>query len=213
VRDWLENITLSSDIDGYNEEQDCVAIMTMHAAKGLEFPVVFLLAVEMGIIPHQRAVASRKEEEIEEERRLMFVGMTRAMEELYLTNARGVREFRGQDSYPVPSKFLDELPPDVLERVDTSGQSGGAINAFRSGGASSLQGWSEAGIEIPLAPRPRMDDPFPMGSLVRHEQYGVGRVLGFTGFGATRSVKIRFQTAGERTFRLSHVTLEVLRKE
>ncbi|MFO0844540.1 MAG: UvrD-helicase domain-containing protein [Gemmataceae bacterium] len=212
VRDWLENITLSSDIDGFNEQQDCVAVMTMHAAKGLEFPVVFLLAVEMGIIPHQRAVASRKEEEIEEERRLMFVGMTRAMEELYLTHARGVREFRGQDNYPVPSAFLDELPPDVVERVDLSGQPGTA-NAFRGGGMAALQGWRDAGIEVPLAPKPRLDNPFPEGSLVRHEQYGVGRVLGFTGFGATRSVKVRFQTAGERTFRLSHVKLEVLRKE
>jgi DNA helicase-2/ATP-dependent DNA helicase PcrA len=213
VRDWLENITLSSDIDGYNEQQDCVAIMTMHAAKGLEFPVVFLVAVEMGIIPHQRAVASQKEDEIEEERRLLFVGMTRAKEELYLTHARGLREFRGQNNYPIASRFLDEVPTEVLDRIDSSGVSASPAQQFRRGGEAARQGWNDAGIDIPLAPRPRFEDPIPIGSMVRHEQYGVGRILGYTGFGATRAVKIRFQTAGERSFRISHVQLEVLRSE
>jgi DNA helicase-2/ATP-dependent DNA helicase PcrA len=209
IRDWLENITLASDIDGYNEEQDCVAVMTMHAAKGLEFPVVFLVAVEMGILPHQRAVASQKEEEIEEERRLMFVGMTRAKEELYLTHARGIREFRGQDNYPIPSRFLDELPPEVLERVDRSGLAATAADRFRGGTDAARQGWSDAGIDIPLPSRPRLDDPYAVGSAVRHATYGDGTVVGYSGFGATRAIKVRFRTAGERTFRLSHVQLVV----
>jgi DNA helicase-2/ATP-dependent DNA helicase PcrA len=209
VRDWLETITLSSDIDGYNEEQDCVAVMTMHAAKGLEFPVVFLVAVEMGILPHQRAVASQKEEEIEEERRLMFVGMTRAKEELYLTHARGIREFRGQDNYPIPSRFLDELPPEVLDRIDRSGLAATAADRFRGGSDASLQGWSDAGIDVPLPARPRPEDPYPIGSTVRHASYGDGKVVGYSGFGATRAIKVRFRTAGERTFRLSHVQLVV----
>lgn len=209
VRDWLETITLSSDVDGYNEEQDCVAIMTMHAAKGLEFPVVFLIAIEMGILPHQRAVASQKDEEIEEERRLMFVGMTRAKEQLYLTHARGLREFRGQDTYPIPSRFLDELPPEVVERVDRSGMP----HPYRGGGPAALAGWKDAGIDVPLPPKPRFEEPYPPGSMVRHATYGVGKVLGFTGFGATRAVKIRFNTAGEKTFRLSHVQIEVLTRK
>ncbi|MFM7149109.1 MAG: ATP-dependent helicase, partial [Gemmataceae bacterium] len=210
ARDWLENITLASDVDGFNEQQDCVAIMTMHAAKGLEFPAVFLLGVEMGILPHQRAVASQKDEEIEEERRLMFVGMTRAKEELYLTLARHVREFRGQETYPVPSRFLDELPGEFLEEQDLSGPGPSSFNQFRGGSPSARKAWSETGIELPLPSRPRAQDPYPPGSLVRHDHYGQGRIIGYTGFGATRSVKIRFNTAGERTFRLSHVRLEVL---
>jgi DNA helicase-2/ATP-dependent DNA helicase PcrA len=210
VRDWLENITLSSDVDGYNEEQDCVAIMTMHAAKGLEFPVVFLMAVEMGILPHQRAIATQKAEEIEEERRLMFVGMTRAKEELYLTHARSIREFRGQDTYPIPSKFLDELPSDVLDRVDRTGLSATSADRFRGGSDAARSAWSDAGIDIPIAPKPRMEDPYRIGSKVRHKSYGEGTVFGYTGFGATRSIKIRFRTAGERTFRLSHVELETM---
>lgn len=214
ITDWLENITLSSDIDGYNEEQDCVAIMTMHAAKGLEFPVVFLLAVEMGILPHQRAVASRKEEEIEEERRLMFVGMTRAREELYLTRATLSREFRGQSTQPISSSFLGEVPPHVVEQRDSLGDAATASQRFRGGSSAALAGWSEAGIEIPLPSRPRAEDPFPVGSLVRHTTYGVGRVLGFTGFGATRAVQVRFQTAGERSFRLKQALpqFELLRR-
>ncbi|MFO0880954.1 MAG: UvrD-helicase domain-containing protein [Gemmataceae bacterium] len=213
IADWLENITLSSDVDAFNEQQDCVAVMTMHTAKGLEFPVVFLVAVEMGILPHQRAIASHKEEEIEEERRLMFVGMTRAREELFLTHARNIREFRGQDTYPVPSRFLDEIPPEVVERVDTTGALVSAGDRFRTGSDAARAGWREAGIEIPLPARPRQDDPFPVNSLVKHAQYGVGRVLAFSGSGATRTVKIRFQTAGEHSFRLNFVKLEIIRRD
>src|SRR5262249_7600782 len=91
--DFLENITLASDVDGWDDQQDCVSVMTLHAAKGLEFPVVYMVAVEQGILPHERSLA--KAPEVEEERRLAFVGMTRAEEELHLCHAR-MREFRGQ---------------------------------------------------------------------------------------------------------------------
>ena len=84
--------------------------MTRHAAKGLEFPVVFVAALEQGILPHERSLA--KDDQVEEERRLAFVGMTRAREVLYLTHSR-LREFRGTTLYAIPSMFLDELPPDI----------------------------------------------------------------------------------------------------
>ena len=140
----------------------------------------------------------------------MFVGMTRAKEELYLTHARGIREFRGQDNYPIASKFLDELPSEVMERVDRSGLAATAADRFRTGGSeASLSGWSDAGIDVPLPSRPRGDDPYAIGSVVRHATYGDGKVVGYSGFGATRAIKVRFKTAGERTFRLSHVQLVV----
>src|SRR5439155_10040436 len=82
IGDFLENITLASDVDGWDEQQECVSIMTLHASKGLEFPVVYMVAMEQGILPHERSLSNN--EEIEEERRLAFVGMTRAKEELYL---------------------------------------------------------------------------------------------------------------------------------
>ena len=118
ITDFLENITLASDVDGWDEQQDCVSIMTLHAAKGLEFPVVYMVAVEEGILPHQRRIDSHKKDQIEEERRLAFVGMTRAREELYLCHAR-LRDFRGQTLYAIPSTFIGELPEDVA-RIDQS---------------------------------------------------------------------------------------------
>src|SRR5205807_9046163 len=112
IAGFLENLTLASDVDGWDERQDSVSIMTLHSAKGLEFPAVYMLAVEQGLLPHERSLA--KDAELEEERRLAFVGMTRAMEELTLCHAR-LREFRGQTLYAVPSMFLDELPPEGVE--------------------------------------------------------------------------------------------------
>ncbi len=213
VADFLENITLASDVDSWDQQQDCVAVMTMHAAKGLEFPVVFLSAVEQGLLPHERSL--NKNEEIEEERRLAFVGMTRAKEELYLCHAR-MREFRGQTLYAVPSMFLNEVPPHAVEMIDLSLTSGRkALESFRGGGGpAARQGWEDAGVEIPLPipPKSRDDEPYAVGTLVRHANYGVGKVVALSGYGAMRTVKIRFQTAGEHSFRTSHVKLEVLRK-
>lgn len=109
IAEFLESVALSSDVDGWNSEFDRVSVMTLHAAKGLEFPIVFMLAVEQGLLPHERSL--QKKDELEEERRLAFVGMTRAKEELYICHARS-REFRGMSMAAIPSMFLDELPSD-----------------------------------------------------------------------------------------------------
>src|SRR5206468_9050586 len=140
-----ENITLASDVDSWDERQDSVLIMTMHAAKGLEFPVVYLVAMEQGLLPHERSLGRGDEEE--EERRLAFVGMTRAKEELYLCHAR-LREFRGQTLYAIPSTFLDELPAEGVEHVDLSASAGGGVRAmeeWRGGGKDAAPGWADAG--------------------------------------------------------------------
>src|SRR5262249_15123338 len=107
LADFLENITLASDVDSWDDQQDRVSIMTLHAAKGLEFPIVFMPAMEQGLLPHERSL--EHEDELEEERRLAFVGMTRAKEELALSHARR-REFRGRSFYAIESMFLNELP-------------------------------------------------------------------------------------------------------
>jgi DNA helicase-2/ATP-dependent DNA helicase PcrA len=147
IADFLEQIALASDVDGYDELQDSVSVMTLHAAKGLEFPVIYMLAVEQGLLPHDRSLAN--EEDVEEERRLCFVGMTRAKEQLYLTHAR-LREFRGQALYAVPSMFLDELPHDgdVVEAVDRCHHSGGlpVFDRWRAGGSTDASDdWAERG--------------------------------------------------------------------
>lgn len=213
LADFLENITLASDVDGWDEQQDAVSVMTLHASKGLEFPVVYLLALEQGILPHERSLAHN--EEIEEERRLAFVGMTRAKEELVLCHAR-MREFRGQTVYAVPSMFLEELDgvgAPWVERVDLSASAAGtakAIDAWRGGNPAADQGWIDAGVS-PRAKQEKKGD-YEEGMLVRHEQYGHGKVTEVSGYGALRKVKVRFSSAGERTFLVDKAKLVIVAK-
>jgi DNA helicase-2/ATP-dependent DNA helicase PcrA len=212
IADFLENITLASDVDGWDERQESVSVMTLHAAKGLEFPVVFVAAVEGGILPHERSSSST--EELEEERRLAFVGMTRAKEELYLSHTR-IREFRGQTRCVVPSPFLAELPGDAVENVDMPASAAGtarAMETWRSGGSAAAKGWEEAGITpSDLAAAAGDDKGYAEGMLVRHETYGMGRITEVSGYGALRKVKIRFGAHGERTFVASKAKLEIVR--
>jgi DNA helicase-2/ATP-dependent DNA helicase PcrA len=221
IAEFLENITLASDVDGWDEKQDQVSVMTLHAAKGLEFPVVYVVAVEQGLLPHERSLA--KEEEVEEERRLAFVGMTRAKEELYLCHSR-LREFRGQTLYAVPSMFLDELPDDATERIDLSASAAGtarAMEAWRTGPPSAAQGWADAGVKPRQPEAPAGNEPaagndaqaLAEGMMVRHDKYGVGRVTELSGAGALRTVKIRFPAAGERSFRVAQAKLTIVRKK
>ena len=117
VVDFMEEISLTSAVDRLKDESGAVTLMTLHAAKGLEFPVVFIIGLEQGILPHARS--NDDEDELEEERRLLFVGITRAERELYLSHCR-VREFRGQRMATIPSSFLGELPSDSMIERDLS---------------------------------------------------------------------------------------------
>ena len=200
IGDFLENITLASDVDSWDEKQDLVSVMTLHAAKGLEFPVVYMLATEMGLLPHERSLGH--DDEIEEERRLAFVGMTRAKEELYLCHAR-LREFRGQTLYAVPSMFLAELPQEAIETIDLSMASlRNPLESWRTGSAAAETGWSDAGVRprpAPVMPKqPASDGRFAVGMLVRHATYGQGKIIEVSGNSTLRKVKIRFGAAGER---------------
>jgi DNA helicase-2/ATP-dependent DNA helicase PcrA len=205
IADFLENITLASDVDSWDERQDCVSIMTLHSAKGLEFPVVYMLAVEQGLLPHERSLTN--DEELEEERRLAFVGMTRSQQELYLCHAR-VREFRGQSLYAVPSMFLDELPTDEIEAVEVPGSvsGAGALDAWRNGGKAAEPGWRDAGI----APQPERGARYAPGVLVRHDAYGVGKVMDVNGYGAQLKVKVRFPRHGDKTFLAEKAKLAIV---
>jgi DNA helicase-2/ATP-dependent DNA helicase PcrA len=190
--------------------------MTMHSAKGLEFPVVYMAALEMGIVPHDRSIG--KPDEIEEERRLAFVGMTRAKEELYLCHAR-LREFRGNTHYAVPSMFLEELPIDAVHSLDLSLnaiRSQDATAIWRTGGPAAQQGWSDTGLRTlpaPITPKAPSGDGgrYHTGMMVHHATYGPGRITEVSGHGVMRKLKIRFKTAGERSFIADKVTLEIVR--
>jgi DNA helicase-2/ATP-dependent DNA helicase PcrA len=217
LRDFLEQITLASDVDSWDERQDCVSVMTLHAAKGLEFPVVYVIAMEQGILPGERSLT--KEEDIEEERRVAFVGITRAMKELYLSHAR-MRDFRGQTLYAIPSMFLEELPDEVA-RVDLGAHGGRspAADQWRGGSRAATATWAELG-HTPLPPalphtvtsNPGADG-YEKGQIVQHEQYGIGTITEVGGYGALRKVKIRFAVGGEKTFIADKVRLKVVTRK
>lgn len=218
LSDFLEQISLASDVDGWDESADRVSVMTLHAAKGLEFPIVFVLAVEQGLLPHERSLA--KDEDIEEERRLCFVGMTRAMRELNLSYAR-LRDFRGQALYQVPSMFLDELPPEVIrEEADPSrNQARSAIDEWRTRAGYTGPGHVPSPYDRPpVRPTERSREPvavgeYTEGAMVQHDEYGLGQITQISGYGALRRMKIRFATAGEKTFVADQVTMKVVKRK
>jgi DNA helicase II / ATP-dependent DNA helicase PcrA len=220
ITDFLEQIALASDVDGWDEQADHVSVMTLHSSKGLEFPVVYVLAVEEGLLPHERSMG--RDDEVEEERRLCFVGMTRAMKELYLCNAR-LREFRGQMNYAIPSSFLNELPRDGVEWIDTSlsrNVARTAADEWRAKIGNAAHDWADTGARPYLPPKkatdlkPTIPDPpdtgLAVGVVVQHEEYGIGQVTDVTGFGAMRRVKIRFPGYGEKAFVADKVKLKVV---
>ena len=220
ITDFLEQITLASDVDSWDAEADHVSVMTLHSSKGLEFPVVYILGVEEGLLPHERSL--HNPEDVEEERRLCFVGMTRAMKELYLTHSR-LREFRGQLNYAIPSSFINELPREDVEFLDPSmgrNYARTAADEWRAKVAPAAREWADSGARPFIPPkkatelRPAIpDEPqtgLTVGALVQHEEYGLGTVTDLSGFGSLKRVKIRFATQGEKTFVADKVKLKVV---
>src|SRR6185295_12495279 len=143
VAEFLQQLSLYSDQDSLRESDDLVTLMTLHNAKGLEYPVVFMIGAEEGVFPHSRSI---DEGNLEEERRLCYVGITRAERQLYLTYAR-TRSLFGSRSYNMPSRFLDELPADLTD----------------ADGAGPVDSWDAA----PSAPR-EAPIPFRVGDDVLH---------------------------------------------
>jgi DNA helicase-2/ATP-dependent DNA helicase PcrA len=206
ILEFLEEISLASAVDRWKDEAGAVTLMTMHAAKGLEFPVVFVAGLEQGILPHSRASESLREQE--EERRLFFVGITRAERELFLTHCR-VREFRGQHQATIPSSFLAELPDDPIVYRDFSGiaatpsfasrrliapRPAPAAPSFRLTTAAELAGAAPAAANL---------NAFQPGMPVLHPQYGVGRIVAIDGAGPNRKGRVVFTVVGEKTFILA----------
>ena len=219
ITDFLEQITLASDVDGWDEQAEHVSVMTLHASKGLEFPVVYVLAVEEGLLPHERSMG--RDDEIEEERRLCFVGMTRAMKELYLCHAR-LREFRGNLNYAIPSSFLNELPRDVVYSDSSMSRNPArtAADEWRAKVGPAAKDWADTGARPYLPPKkpteykPTIPDApetgLAVGVLVQHEEFGLGTVTDVTGYGALRRVKIRFPGHAEKTFVVDKVRLKIV---
>ncbi len=183
---FLETTALISDVDEWEEGGGAVTLMTLHTAKGLEFPVVFIVGMEDGVFPHMRTLG--EPQELEEERRLAYVGITRAMDRLYLTSAWS-RMLYGSTNYNPVSRFLGEIPPGLMEKA-----------AKRARRASSE---SAAGNRATVSPA-----EIEQGDRVRHDKWGLGTVREVIGTGDRAEAEIMFDTQGKKRLLLSWAPLE-----
>ncbi|MBN2473418.1 MAG: UvrD-helicase domain-containing protein [Pirellulales bacterium] len=215
LEEFLEESCLVNDTDDWEVDVDRVTLMTLHASKGLEFPVVYLVAVEEGLLPHERS--RQIAEQLEEERRLMFVGVTRAQEELQISLAE-YRDFRGQRKMTVPSPFLMELPREEMALQDVYlGESLPAESVYETPRAPRREppAAARAALSAPLTTAAELanggepaaavaPDAFHQDMLVRHPQYGLGRIVALSGAGAGRKATVDFtSTAGRKKFVLA----------
>ena len=220
LEDFLEETSLVNDTDNWEDQNDRVTLMTLHASKGLEFPVVYLVAVEEGLLPHERS--RERPEQIEEERRLMFVGITRAREELQISRA-GYRDYRGQRKMTIPSPFLMELPR--MEMEQTGGEPAFVADeepayddTYRHACPPSLPAVRPGGSRLTTAaelaggaPAPVSPDDFHQDMIVRHPAHGLGRIIALSGSGLQRKATVVFH-GGTMKFVLAQSPLRPVKK-
>ena len=187
LESFLANAVLESGEGQADAYADSVQMMTLHSAKGLEFPVVFLAGMEDGLFPHQRSIADLAS--LEEERRLCYVGATRAMRQLYVTYAEQ-RRLYGVDQYGQPSRFISEMPAELVEEIRPRVQVSRPVFVKRS---SSIE-------ESP-------PNSMRMGSRVRHAKFGDGVVLNFEGSGPQARIQVNFERQGTKWLMLSYANL------
>ena len=188
---FLAHAVLESGDTQGDSWEDCVQLMTLHTAKGLEFPLVFMTGMEDGLFPHRRSLNDASG--LEEERRLCYVGATRAMQSLYLTYAEQ-RRMHGVDSFGHPSRFIGEIPSELVEEVRPRIQ-----------------------VSRPITRRATLDtgkvedeDALRLGQRVRHGKFGEGVVLNYEGAGAHARVQVNFESAGTKWLVMSYARLEVM---
>jgi DNA helicase-2/ATP-dependent DNA helicase PcrA len=193
LMEFLSHAALEAGEQQAAEWEDCVQLMTLHAAKGLEFPVVFLCGLEEGLFPHQRSTDDP--DRLEEERRLCYVGMTRARRRLFLTHAES-RRLNGQDYFPAPSRFLREIPAELVEEVR-----------------------ARSSVSRPLYRRPEalcggVSEALPsglrLGQRVAHPRFGEGVVLNCEGQGSHARVQVNFEDAGAKWLVVQYANLEAV---
>ncbi|HUN81050.1 MAG TPA: UvrD-helicase domain-containing protein [Phycisphaerae bacterium] len=192
--EWLQQISLMSDADAIDEEGGKVLLMTLHTAKGLEFIHVYMIGLEEGLLPHSRALDFAQPDDLEEERRLCFVGMTRAQRRLTLTHAK-YRMIRGVTERRLASSFLRELPADEVQREKFE------IERDRSRAHLGRNNWDDESQE--------QFEYYP-GRRVQHEEYGEGEVVRVEPRGKAMYIRVYFPQVGERAFALDHVLLNIL---
>jgi DNA helicase-2/ATP-dependent DNA helicase PcrA len=214
---FLDSVALIADIDTLAEGKGTVTLMTLHSAKGLEFPVVFMTGMEEGVFPHTRSLS--EDAELEEERRLCYVGMTRAEQRLFLTSAMS-RRLYNSDSYNLPSRFLDELPEKLVERWNGNGKSheprgagyGWGITSHEPGTRRERVATSRDGGATTSGLHYEAEESFvdhlQVGKRVRHPEWGIGTIRERIGEGEDLKVVVTFAGVGRKKLAASFVRLE-----
>ncbi|GHC28600.1 DNA helicase II [Aidingimonas halophila] len=195
---FLSEAALNAGDHEADEFEDSVQLMTLHSAKGLEFPVVFIAGVEEGLFPHKMSM--EEPGRLEEERRLCYVGVTRAMRKLYLTYAE-LRRLHGKETFQRPSRFLRELPEELLEEVRLRGQVSRPVTATRPGVGVSQQSTVDGGDDLPS---------LSLGQRVSHPVFGEGVILNAEGEGQRARVQVSFEGEGDKWLVLGFAKLTPL---
>lgn len=222
LSEFLEDVALISDIDSYNEDEDAVVLMTLHSAKGLEFPVVFIPGMEEGIFPGNQSMFS--EEDLEEERRLAYVGITRAKKKLYLISSQQ-RMLYGQTSRNMPSRFLREIPSSVIDDQSVVARRSTGFTSAHSGFSSGARGGSsytssskigsarqssnsahKFGQAGNAAQKSNVD--YNVGDTVSHKSFGTGTILTITPMGGDMLLEVAFDKAGTKKMMANYARLE-----
>ena len=190
VEDFLEQVALVNDVDSFEQEESKVTLMTLHAAKGLEFPIVFLCGLEEGLFPHSRTLMNP--EEIEEERRLAYVGITRAEKELYISNAT-TRTVFGRTSSYLPSRFIDEIPEELVDGLRAKRKVPDDIKRH----VPQHMSVTSRPVTKPIVRNEVIAD-WKVGDTAIHSKWGNGKVINVTGEGAGMKLTIEFPTQGVR---------------
>lgn len=204
---FLEEVALVADIDSYEEGEEAVALMTLHSAKGLEFPYVFMIGMEEGIFPGYRAVVYGGEKEIEEERRLCYVGITRAKQELFLTHAKS-RMQHGITQYNPPSRFLKEIPAELVDmptrQISEMAKKYDRMSSLKvqtMGRKNVIPPTEKFGAAKREMPAPKDFKPdYVAGDKVRAPKYGIGTVVSIQNGGADYEVEVFFGAKGTKKF-------------
>ncbi|WP_028238907.1 DNA helicase II [Stutzerimonas azotifigens] len=191
---FLDHASLEAGEQQAGDFEDSVQLMTLHSAKGLEFPLVFLVGMEEGLFPHKMSL--EEPGRLEEERRLAYVGITRAMQQLVLTYAE-TRRLYGSETYNKVSRFVRELPPSLVKEVRLNN------TVSRSFGSRASVASLFDGAGVP-------ETPFSLGQRVRHSLFGEGTILNFEGSGAQARVQVNFEDEGSKWLMLSYAKLEAL---
>ena len=190
---FLAHAALESGETQASEHSDCVNLMTLHSAKGLEFPNVYLIGMEEGLFPHQRSMEDLTQ--LEEERRLCYVGITRAEKALTMVYTQH-RRLHGQDYYPQPSRFISELPEELVNEV----RMGGSIVEpifVRTRSSSTITNGIDTGNGV-----------YTLGQRVSHVKFGEGIILNLEGSGGTTRVQVNFEEAGSKWLVVEYANLE-----